>query len=68
MTNGNLIKALDLCKKYVKETGHDFHCEHEKFYFGIEPAKVHPDDMKALKELGVFVDSDVGLLAAWVSA
>lgn len=67
MTNGNLIKALEIFKKYIKETGHNFHCEHDIFYFCVDRTKIHPDDMAALEAIGVFYSKDGDSLAAYVS-
>ncbi len=67
MTNGNLFKAIDILKNYVKEDEFNFHCEHDVLWINVKINNIPDKDLFALYDLGVFDDEENGTLKAYVS-
>jgi len=55
----DLIKALQIFRKYGNPS-YPTHCEHDVMYIcGIEPSVVSEDDIKELKLLGFRIGNDM---------
>lgn len=59
MKLGNMIKALEIIKKYADE-GAYFSAEHDTIYFPPDNAgeKISKEDLKILEKLGISLDEE----------
>lgn len=56
----DLIKALQIFRKYGNPS-YPTHCEHDVMYIvGIDPEEVSANDIKELNDLGFHIGNDTG--------